>query len=90
VTTLPPLVTIQALLDGPFGDTCRPRRQTKPSLAPRSRAACFASTLGSSEIDLMSTRFHRLSGTVMIAMPSAAIRSLPAKSMLRAVTTTLG
>src|SRR6478735_585254 len=89
VTTLPPLVTIQALLDDP-SVTWPSWSTNQASLAPRSRAACLASTLGSSEIDLMSTRCHRLSGTVMIAKPSAAVRSLPAKSMLRAVTTTLG
>ena len=60
------------------------------SRAPCSRAACLASTFGSSDTDLMSTRSQRLSGTVMTATPSAASFSLPARSRLRAVTTTLG
>jgi threonine dehydratase len=45
------------------------------SRAPCSRAACFASTFGNNETDLMSTRFQRMSGTVTTAIPSAATSS---------------
>ena len=74
---------------GAFGDG--PSLATnQASRAPCSRAACLASTFGRSAIDLMSTRSQRLSGSVMTAMPSAAIASVLAGSMLLAVTTMAG
>ena len=74
VTTLPSAVTIQAFEDEP--SVTSPWASTnQASRAPCSRAACLASTLGSSDTDLMSTRAQRFSGTVMTATPSAAMRS---------------
>ncbi len=67
----------------------KPSRVDEPGLAAplRACAACLASTLGSSETDLMSTRAQRLSGTVMTAMPVAASGvGLAARSVERAST----
>src|SRR5213083_1480488 len=50
VTTFPPRVTIHALLDEP-SVMCPLRSTNHASLAPRSRATCFASTLGKSDVD---------------------------------------
>ena len=69
VTTAPSRVTIQALVEEP--SVTKPFASTnQASLAPASRAACLASTFGSSPTDLMSTRSQRLSGTEMTGMPS--------------------
>ena len=74
VITLPSAVTIQAFDEAP--SVTKPSWSTnQASRAPCSRAACLASTLGSSATDLMSTRAQRLSGTVMTATPFAASRS---------------
>ena len=66
-------VTIHTLVDAP--SVTRPSRSTRiASSAPASRAACLASTLGSSATDLMSQRAQRWSGAVMAdaAQPSAS------------------
>src|SRR5689334_8551728 len=52
-----------------------PLSTNQASRAPCSFAICFASTLGSSDTDLMSTRAQRLSGTVTTVTPLAASRS---------------
>ncbi len=54
VTTLPPIVTIQALLDEP-SVTWPSASTNQASFAHCSQATCLARTLGNSEIDLMST-----------------------------------
>ena len=89
VTSVPALVTIQAFVEAP--SVTNPSSSTNhASKAPASFACCLASTLGSSEVLLMSTRSQRFSGTVITATPSAARRSAPAALRLRAVTTMLG
>ena len=89
VMTLPSRVTIQAFDDEP--SVTWPLLSTnQASLAPCSRAACLASTLGNSAVVLMSTRGQRFSGNVITLMPRAALSRPLAGSRLRAVTTTAG
>jgi hypothetical protein len=89
VTIMPSFVTIHALLDDP--SVTKPSRSTNhASFAPLSRAACRASTFGSSAVVLMSTRSQRLSGTVMTETPASATASSLSRSMDLAVTTKLG
>ena len=72
VTTRPSWVTIQALLEAPSVTNPSPPTY-QASYAPFSRASCFASTLGSRDTDLISTRGQRFSGTVMTLIPLAAV-----------------
>ncbi len=69
--TTPSASTIQALDEAP--SVTRPSSSTnQASAAPAWRAACFANTLGSRAMLLMSQRPQRFSGTVTTPMPCPA------------------
>src|SRR5262249_24822888 len=87
VTSSPPLVTIQALVEAPSVTWPLPST-SHASYAPLSRAACLASTLGSSATVLMSQRPHRMSGWLFTAMPGPG--SAPARLLFLVVSTSAG
>ena len=77
-------------MDDAFGDEAVAVHEPGLIGALASRAACLASTFGSSAVDLMSTRAQRFSGTVITLTPVAALASALAEIERRAVTTTPG
>ena len=84
-------VTIQAFEEAP--SVTKPLRSTnQASRAPCSRAACLASTLGSSDTDLMSTRAQRdvRHGDDRDALAAPTFALALAIERLRAVTTIAG
>ena len=72
-----------------FGDGAVACRRTTPRGRPAPAPPAWRARSAAAQIDLMSTRSQRLSGSVMTAMPSAAIASVLAGSIRACAVTTI-